>query len=272
MSSTSYPQLLRELGVLGSTDAPLPWLGVEIRDNEAEILGSLLRHQPETIKNTQLPVERSPTPAKVTHPNRYRACAECQIKDGGWRRWNADPLHVVCPIHQTLMWDEGPHQQRLGGRGFFNNAHTWDWERVPTQTPIPQLAKLQTQLRQERRVNHDIEQLFARLITAHRRAIAHSPEAPELAEWNTEGRSILKAANRKLSDSEQRERLTQKASIWSGVEDLVSIFPTAVPAVIAEAQGQRSDYETMLDDFHELGPMKPMHNASVATYAGAVLS
>lgn len=279
-ASAHYVSFLKELG-FQITSRPPAWCGVQLKDIEAQQLAVLTRHSPDTLMRLQLDVERSPFPTSVKHPSSYRGCAQCQVEDGAWRKWNGDPLHIVCPIHHTIMWNEGPHGRTLrDDHPFKEHEHRiehgtkWEWhELLQTATAeTSELANLQATLTKARHDHPEIDPLFTKLIVAYRRAVEHNADAAILTDHFQHGWEVLAQHEREQFNPQQTTKLFKAESIWTRVEDLVAIYHRAVPEVIAQAKGNASRYKDLFDDLYELGPMKRISTRGADNTKGAVIS
>ena len=267
-----YYLFLNELGIDATSKTP-QWVGVSLTTEEAELIAPILRHDPEVLLDMQLPFHLASDLQQSHHPTRYRACAECQVEHGAWMRWNADALYIVCPIHETLLWNEGPSQQRLNHDSVFAQSDQGEWRQFSAQTNdgLQELARLQTLAGPKRFFRRSFEVRFTELVVAYRRAMNKQPNDPQLALFFQEGWNILAANKRDRTDQEQQDRVTTGESIWTRVEDAIAIYKTAIPLLIeVEDSGDSSAYDETFAALFGLGEDKTIQTNSAARYSGGV--
>ena len=271
---TSYPRMLQRLGITsnGATSSPA-WLGVTLTNAEAEALGKVLRHEPQTLLDLQLPIHRAPNPAKVKHPQRYRACADCQNQHGAWMRWNADPLRIICPIHTTLFRSEGPNRQKLRNDQPFKERNNWTTENEGLNKTIHDFFALQELLRHHRLQHPKIVRMFTKILIAYQRAATQTPDSEQLAFITEKGKNALAEKGNAKDLDELRERVSTTQSIWASVEDTVAIFPAAATFILeAVLNGRPHGYNELVEDLKDLAQTESINTSSAAAYEDAVIS
>lgn len=267
-----YYLFLNELGIDAKSKTP-QWVGVNLTAEEAELIAPILRQDAQALLDMQLQFELSGRWQQAYHPTRYRACAECQVEHGAWMRWNADPLYILCPIHKTLLWNEGPSQQRLNHDSVFAQSNQGEWRRLCARTSadLEKLAEVQTDAGRLRFFDLHIEVRFTELLVAYRRAVNAQPDNPQLIAFSEPGWKILDAHNRDRTDQEQQDRVTTGESIWTRVEDAIAIYPTAAPLLIdAQQTGDTDTYDDTFATLFELGDGKTIQTNSAARFTGGV--
>ena len=265
-SGIPYRTLIAELG-LNAKQTTAPWVGVEMTRREATIIGGLLRHEPDTILALQLPVHQAPNPTKVKHPQRYRACGECQIEHGAWFRWNADPLHIICPIHRTLFHSEGPHQQQLRNDKALTQQIGWPAHTQQTSVELDDLYALQNLLLVFRREHPQIAKMFTKVLVAYQRAARQTPDSEQLSFITETGHTVLDKHDRLEDIDAKRDRITTSESIWASVEDTTAIFPAAAVFILeAKVKNIHSGYHELLEDLQDLAQSQAINTSSAAPY------
>lgn len=272
-SSTGYREFIQQLG-FSSKGATPSWVGIDWPDEQAEIIGALLRHSPETLQLMRIPFHRGKPSQEPAHPTRYRACAECQVEHGGWMRWNADPFYVVCPIHKTLLWNERPDGKQLKGDSIFSADQEDVWGPYVTEPNelTRSLARIQSHFGQCRFFAYcNFEVRFTEMVVSYRRALNAEPKNPAIAKVASEGWEILEACGRERSDREQQGRITTGESIWTRVEDAIAIYPVAVPEILrTRAYESTVEYDEMSESLKQIGEKKRIQTNSAARFAWAV--
>lgn len=178
------------------------------------------------------------------HPNFLRGCAECQLEDGRWRRWNADALCVVCPIHKTLMWDVRPDNKELTGAIFLS---TFDdsWSPLAGRAEAPELLELQNQLVALRK-RADLKtgekrptEKALQAIQLYKKARKTNPGSAAIRRIARPGWAMLRTSNRETSEDHLARAFT--------VADAAALLPAVVPAVQLYVEGD----DSALNDIHD---------------------
>ena len=266
VSGIPYRTLIADLG-LNTKQATAPWVGVEMTRSEAAIVGALLRHEPDTILSLQLPVHRASNPTKVKHPQRYRACGECQTEHGAWFRWNVDPLHIICPLHRTLFHSEGPQQQQLRSDKTLSQRIAWPAYAKELSAELNDLFALQNLLLAFRREHPQIAKMFTKVLVAYQRAVRQTPNSEQLAFITEPGHAVLRTHNRLANIDAKRNRITISESIWASVEDTVAIFPAAAVFILeAQVRNAHQGYHELLEDLQDLAQSQAINTSSADPY------
>ena len=266
VSGIPYSRLIAELG-LSTKRATAPWVGVDMTRREAAIVGALLRHEPDTILALQLPTHQSPNPEKVKHPQRYRACGECQTEHGAWFRWNADPLHIICPLHRTLFHSEGPQHQKLRNDKALTQRIAWPAYAKELSAELNDLYALQNLLLVFRREHPQVVKMFTKVLVAYQRAAQQTPNSEQLAFITERGHAVLRTHNRLADIDAKRHRITSSESIWASVEDTVAIFPAAAVFILeAKVRNAHQGYHELIEDLQDLAQSQAINTSSAEPY------
>ena len=241
--------------------------GVVADEEYATQLAKTLRCTPEEILSCLLRQRDGIAFNAKWHPQRLRACAECQTTDKAWRRWNADPLCVVCPIHHTLLWDTNPDDYTNSVALLLRNKQQ-NW-RERLRQPSPKLFELQEQLVDIRKaaMYRDPEvgptKVVYQIAWLYRKAL-NMLQADEESGFTTN--RVLQTALNELAHAgwtelERVEReptppkLTKGSGIGSGsrsvgafrAEDLAALLTVTVPAANAALAGDRTPFDDLYD-------------------------
>lgn len=252
-----YYTFLERLGIPATTSTPA-WVGVDLSNDEAELIAPILRHDAETLRALQLRTTSTDHSNETKHPTRYRACPECQTEHGAWMRWNVDPLHIVCPFHRTLLHSEGPEGQQLRNDRPFTQAIDWSDVAQSSSEDLDEFGDLQELLRHHRVESPEIDAMFERVLIAYLGAVEAAPESAQLVFITNKGRAALDHLNRSDDRTDIRRRVAATKSIWASVEDTAAVFPTAAAFILeAVVSGNPSGYHELLNDLNDLSPQQP---------------
>lgn len=231
--------------------------GVFMDVGHAEQLARVLRCAPTDIYSCLLRQDHINTRYNSQHPTKFRGCAECQIEDGAWRRWNGDPVYAICPIHETLLWDEDPESGRISHQVLERGAPKPGWDQRCNATPSPYLADLQNQFVAHRKaaMGNDSEYspigMLYRIAWLHRRVLSLSVEQGGASEQQKRALEKASAEGReelvRIGREHKPEDTTAEHAIKMSAKDIAAVLPVALKAVNAAADGDSDYFERIYD-------------------------
>lgn len=242
--------------------------GVVIDEEYATQLADTLRCHSEEIVSCLLRERDGVDFSSDGHPYRLRACAECQVTDGAWRRWNADPLCIVCPIHHTMLWDTSPDGQ-TNTVVLLLRAKKADW-RGRLGKPSPRLFQLQEELLNLRKTamykspDNGPSTIVYQSVWLYRKALTRLQTEPicdaeanymqtMLHQYAWDGWAEVERIGRQPTPPQLTKGTGGTRSVGTfRAEDLAAILPATVAAAEAALKGDNSEFWCLYENMFSI--------------------